>query len=98
MEALGTRSWSTANEELSQGDIVYVSVAVFDEERKEEKYSDFFPKKSKTILQGEIISISKVTRKARVKFHIDGTISNIEWKWLIKHLSKEQEELLYTGG
>ena len=47
--------------------------------------------------KGEVISVSKVTQKARVRFEIDGTTSNLNLKWLSKHLTTDQQKLLYTG-
>ena len=95
MEKLGTRSWSST-EQFNEGDLVYVEAKVFDKSEKE-RYSDFFPNREKTILKGEVISVSKITQKARVRFEIDGTTSNLNLKWLSKHLTTDQHKLLYTG-
>ena len=57
----------------------------------------FFPNREKTILKGEVISVSKITQKARVRFEIDGTTSNLNLKWMSKHSTTDQQKLLYTG-
>ena len=95
MEKLGTRSWSST-EQFNEGDSVYVEAKVFDK-KEEEKYSDFFPNGEKTILKGGVISVSKITQKARVRFEIDGTALNLNLKWLSKHLTTDKQKLLYTG-
>ena len=95
MQKLGTRSWLSGHL-FSIDDVVYVTADVFDS-LGSEKYSDFFPNKDKTILEGKIISVSKLTRKERVLFALDGTVSSLDLDCLFKHLHEEQKLLLYTG-
>ena len=56
MNSFGTRSWYVTPK-FSTGSKVYVKVSYFDNPRSREKYSNFFPFKGESLLEGKVLAV-----------------------------------------
>ena len=65
MNSFGTRSWCmTPN--FSIGSKVYVKASYFDNPRSKGKYSDFFPFKGDTLLEGKVLTVQNNVKSVKV--------------------------------
>ncbi len=90
---MGTRSWSK-EVKYNVGESVHVKASHFDKKGSENKYSDFFPNKENTLLEGHIVSIHNGS--IRVKFLLDDTTSQIKNDQIVK-ITDQNKDLIYSG-